>query len=431
MSYVSSENLVNEQDIQKYTHKGFRLKPCQDIGIKRSFYCCPVCKKIYKTNPFIKRNVQVPELQYECKHCHTILDIEDIHGYFALNSYFRLNGDKKNVPYLYRFTSVQTVIIGKQYDNDDGHMVAVNYTIFYQEHAIAYYYDESCQQWVQKYTNYLKKVRTIFNLDQNQIYYVKEPENDRTKAFAHFTLKNAYLLCANTDISNMNEILVRKIVQIIFNEAYRYPLVSTVKQMNALSIFQGFYLMKFPVVMSYAYFMSINDVSTRMLELFYWLSNDDRKLRPMITCRNFDEYEQLWGEYFKKTYHVNDIQTIIRKKSPWFLLTAWQLSHMGFKSLKSVERIEEYIMSTQLRNNDIPSILLLLFVKRFHGINKLFKRLIKNHGEDDVINMILQSSITGTYEYYVFYRRLDMTRKINEIQFELEDFSKPLDMFIS
>lgn len=425
MSYISSKNLINEPDLYQYTHTGFRLQSYKDANIKRQ-YCCPFCKKLYKTNPFIKRqNPITNKPEYQCKHCGTILsNIEPIIGHFTLGNL------KHPDVYLYQFDTVQTIIIGQQYDDTDGHLIAVNATIFYQKHAVSLTPDTVPQTYIQKYNSYIKKQRIIFNIDQNQIYYVDKYGTAKGQTFLHYTLKGAYFSSEQSNNPYMCEILIRKIIEIIYDNAYHYTFVSSVAKMKALSIDQGFYLMKFPIVANHAWITDISDASPHMFALFHWLSNYDRKLRAMITCRDFTEYKRLWGKYFAKTFHEYDISDILHTHTPWFLLTAWQMSHMGFHNLNNVSQIEECIMQTKLNDYDTPVPLLLLFTKRSHSLNKLFRRLIKTHGEHSVTQMILHSKFHTSYSDYVYRFRSKIINKIQNIDFASADFSQPLDTFI-
>ena len=425
MSYVSSKNLVTEPEFVELVSVGFVLSCNKEVGIKRRFYCCPFCKKLYNTNPFQKLQTQVNTLTHQCKYCNTLLSLQYVKGDFAY--YFR----KKIQVFLYQFQTIQTIVIGEQYDENDD-LVAVNKTIFYRKHVISVTYDDIKQKYVRTYSSYMQMYRTIMNLEQNQIYFVQKP-GDKTGTFSHFDIKYCELF--TTDVNNIDFILHRKMIDIIYEKKYGLALPHFVASQPAITLYMAFYLMKFPVVSSYAFSNKSICITSNMFCLFYWLSNADRKLRKLITCRSTDEYHLLWCEYLEKTFDVSesDAMSIIHDKTPWFLLTAWQMGHMGFCSLDNVAKIEEYVVSTGLDSGmyTVPIILILLFMKRFHAMNKFFRRLIKSHGEDEVVSMILLSKFQTNYWDFIFHYRQKITKGLSEMDFQNEDFSNLLDVFVA
>lgn len=421
MAYISSKNLIDEPDLVQYTHVGFKLKCNKNAGVPKSLYCCPYCKQIYKKNPFIKKNSVSNNFVYQCKYCNTELNLEMVDGY---NDYWDIV--KNGETFSYKFRSVQTVLLGRQYSDDDNHLVAVNQTVFFREHTVFIELDLDTNKYIQKYRSYVSQSRVIFNLDQNQIYYVTKPAIYGRKQFEHFLLKDVVF-----DSKNMLEnVLNRKIIEIIYKEAYHFNLTSPVQALSSITTGMAFYLMKFPVVSSYAFWKSVKHVTPDLFALFYWLSNSDRKLRALITCRDFNEYDMSWTKYLEDVFDVSNSEavTMIHQKSPWFLLTAWQMGHMGFRSLDSLYRIEHELLMNEL---ELSMFVYLLFEKRFHAINKFFKRLINYWGEDTLIHMIVSSPKTESYNYYSFHYRQRLIECIKEIDFNTEDFSKPLDDFFT
>lgn len=422
MSYSVSENLVNKSPFSGLVHKGFRLKSCSDAGIKRALYVCPYCKKIYKTNPFVKGVHQT-----ECKYCHTLLELKDVWGHFVFKYDQNL--------FLYQFESIQTILIGEQCDDIDGHIVAINGTLFKQKHYVSLHWDENAQNWTQKYNTYVVKHRIIFNLDQNQIYFVTKPttKNDSSNGFSHFTLKSCDLVTRKDDASNLQYILYRHMIEKVFTQAYQYALPNGVKSFLSLSSVQCFYLMKFPVVMHYMWSNSIDDCNRVLLEIIYWLSNCDRKLRAILTCRDMQEYNQMWFDYIAKlcVYKgaVDDLM-LHSGHTVFFFLAAWQMGHMGFRNIDSFKAVELAVLNILKISDDISIPLLFLFSKRTHAINKLYRRLIAEHGEYKVVQMILQSSRRDTYTHYAYRYRNECHRIIENIDFDIEDFSRTLDSFL-
>lgn len=418
MSYVSSKNLINELEYTPYTMIGFRLKQDREGGFNKTQYLCPFCKKIYRTNPFQKDVVLSDGSKgFQCKHCGTKL-----HHIVSVSGYFAMGSRRKTTPFLYQFESIKTLLIGQQYDEKDGHLKAVNATVFYQNHAVTVKTDSCGQKPV--YSSYVRKERIILNLDMNQIYYIHTPASESVPEFEHFTLQYATFQSDTTLFS----ILYRKLIEIVYQQGFGYPLVSHLKVLERMTATQVFYLMKFPVVSSYAYYQGLQDVTCNMFELFYWLSNDDRKLRPMIICRNFDTYESLWSSYLADTFSICE-SDVSRKYSPWFFLAAWQLGHMGFRKKSSVEQVTQEVLETKLVGNS-SVFLYTVFMKRQHSWNKLMRRLIKIHGEDAVIQMLLHSNRTCNYKDYVCQYKRYMERILLQLDFHQEDFSKSLDAII-
>ena len=422
MSYSVSENLVNKSPFSSLVHKGFRLKADSGVGIKRASYVCPYCKKIYKTNPFVKGVHQT-----ECKYCHTSLEVEDVKGYFRFND----NGS----PYIYMFYSVQTILIGTQTDDTDGHIVVINGTIFEQKHCVSYHWDENAQKYDQKYNMYVVKYRTIFNLDQNQIYFVTNPttKDDSSNGFSHFTLKEYDWIGEKHDVSQLRYVLYRHMIEDVFTKAYRLELPNSVKSFMSLSAKQCFYLMKFPVLSQYVWsYDSIGKRQNVLLDILYWLSNYDRKLRAILTCRDVQTYNQMWFDYVVKLYRyagtVDDLM-LHSGHTLYFFLAAWQMGHMGFQSPASFQAIESAMLAVGQDFDNVSIPLLFLFSKRNHAINKLYRRLIATHGEDSVVEMILRSSHEDTYGSYVYLYRREWQRMVESIDFAIADFSLDLDSF--
>lgn len=418
MSYMSSKNLVNETDFLPYTRIGFELLYDKQDGLKQTEYVCPFCKKIYKTNPFQEHSVQAgaasPKLKYYCKHCHTDLyNIEVISGYHAYGS-----NHCGHVPFLYRFDSIQTVLIGQQFDDSDGHLVAVNGTLFLQVHAV------SVVDGVSTYKVFTRKNRVILNMDMRQIYYVNQPRLSNQEGFAHFTLKYASLFVRD-DIS---DVLYRKMAGIAYEKCFSHTLCDVILNKTRISDMTLFFLVKFPVFINRACQLGSYEHDENWFRVLYWLSNGDRSLRPFIFCSDEKEYDARWNGYFLKTFGVS----VPDNCSSWFLLTAWQMGHVGFRELSSVYRIFDFLLKQDKRGDCDESILIhRLYAKRTHDWNKLLRRLIKCHGEMQVADMLISFRLRCAYGEFGFYYKTRLDTAIHQLDFDYEDFSLPIQNILT
>lgn len=424
MSYQSSQNLVQQPDFAILLKKGFRLKSSREAGVKHTLYVCPYCKKMYKTKPFVSAG----NGEIKCKYCQNIVTIDDVNGNFVFH--------RNDNPYIYQFTSIPTVLCGIQRDDVDGHLVAVNGTIFEQNHCVSYVRAKNDPNLTQKYNQYTVKYRTIFNLDQNQVYFVTTPSpfKDQKDGFTHFMLKNYKWVTTKHATSNKDELLYAQMIRTVYEQAYGYELPYAVRDYPSLSLAQCFYLLKFPIVMQYAWqeHRRIYDSNKFVLEFFHWMSNADRKLRPMLICREDETFCQMWNTYLHDTFSCDvDVKTLFANGiTPLFLLLAWQLGHFGFKDIESCIAIEDALLSVHSCGTQMSMPMLFLLTKRNHAINKFYRRLLACHGESSVIQMIIHSSIQGDYESYAYCYRIEFHQKLQHLDFALENFNVTLDSFL-
>lgn len=419
--YESSKNLIDDPAFKPYVKTVFRLKANKDAGLKRSVYLCPYCKKIWKTNPLQKQFGSLGvDYNYVCKHCGTEVDMKVIDSYF----------DVRKDQVVYIMSNMQTILIGMKKDDVDGHVVSVNGTIFRQRHMVSYRFDDVTQTFQQIYKTYVAKQRIVCNLDVKQVYLIEhENENAKENQFEYVVPKvhDSFYANSNHDC-NASYILRKLLLQKIYEVAYGYPLPSLVSNVKSLTDNQLFYMMKFPVVSSYAFYMSLTDVSPILFDMLYFVSNNDRTLRPYITCRDFTEYETMWKEYFRKTFHY-DLE--ITKQEPWFLILGWQLGHVGFKDIHSVFSIYEELKDLRHMSGShafdvkISRFIWMLSMKRNHALKKFFNRLLKCHGESKVIDM-MKGGPACVYDDWVFYYRRQTRFALASLDFETADFTNPL-----
>ena len=443
--YTSSKNLIDEIEFKPYTKTVFRLKPDAAVNGTRSRWLCPYCRKIWKSSPLVNVSSSVPtnagiayydEYKKRCKHCNSGVVIETVEPHVAFSYDIPcVSRDKlhsNNNPVIYDMMNIQNILIGTKTDDKDGHVVSVNGTIFQQRHIIAYWWNENTQTYDETYNTYIIKSRLICNLDTNQVYFIdgKEPKD---KQFSYVIPKIYDRFCGCPDMYDYVWSILRKMMlETIFEKAYGYSLPSSIGNELFLSNSQLFYMMKFPVLSSYAFYQSAYDTSPVLFDILYFLSNDDRKLRPYITCRNFDEYKTMWDEYFSKTF-CYDLE--IAKVEPWFLIIGWQLGHLGFRDIKSVMTIYDafkdfrHVTNSDARNMRISRLVWMIFMKRNHALNKLFKRLIKYHGEFTTVTMLL-GECECNYHDWIYYQHQNLDFVVNNIDFETCDFSEPLSVIL-
>lgn len=411
MSYECSDNLVKTNEFASLVQKGFRLKSCSRDGVARSQYVCPYCKQIYKKNPFIK--VRGGDFPFVCVYCNTPLYVEGVNGYYTYNH----NGR----PYLYSFSQAQTILVGMQKDDTDGHVVAVNGTIFERQHAVAIYGDKKKYQ---TYNSYVVKQRVIFHLDQNQVYFVNKD------GFHHGKMQFDKWVTLPRDTSDIYQLLYKSMIETVFLKAYGFDLPFSVQNFQSLSLVQCFYLLKFPVIMMYFWQKVLYDKQWFLFACFHWSCNDDRKLRVLLTTKQQDVFCDGWQSYLEKTFcYYRDVHACmtIDGHTPLFLLLAWQMGHLGFRSIQSCMEIESVLLSCYDYDVSIP--LLFLFHKRNHAICKWYRRLLIAQGEDSVVQMLIRSDFRGDYEAYAYRWRSDMLQSILSIDFENENFLRNIDTF--
>lgn len=428
--YESSKNLIDDPAFKPHVKTVFQLRANRNIGVKRS-YLCPYCKKIWKTNPLQQQSVQLGlDYNYVCKRCGTEVNMQPVMSYEALGVTYGHNFTKKcdrgKIPVIYDMSNIQTILIGMKKDDVDGHVVSVNGTIFRQRHIVSYWFDDATQTFQQKYNTYTIKSRIVCNLDVKQVYLIDEgKEKDDQFEYVIPKVHNS-----NTD-RNESYILRKLILQKIYEDAYGYSLPSLVANLKSITNSLLFYMMKFPVLSSYAFYTSL-DVSPVLFDILYFLSNDDRKLRPYIICRNFAEYETMWKEYFSKTFHY-DLD--ITKQEPWFLILGWQLGHLGFKDIQSVfsvyDELKElrHVSNTNTCDVRISRFIWMLAMKRNHALKKLFNRLLKYHGESKVTAMIIGGPVC-TYDDWVYHYHQQTYFELISLDFESFDFTKPLRIIL-
>ena len=427
--YESSKNLIDDPVFKPYVKTVFCLKADKDIGVKRNMYLCPYCKKIWKTNPLQQRfGTLGSDYHYVCKHCGTEVDMTTIKSHYVYNFVKKnYHGER---PVVYDMSNIQTILIGMKKDDVDGHIVSVNGTIFRQRHIVSYWFDAATQTFQQKYNTYIVKSRVVCNLDVKQVYLIDDSKND---SFEYVVPKvhESFYSNSNHDC-NVTYILQKLLLQKIYETAYGYSLPSLVANLKSVSNSQLFYMMKFPVLSSYAFYMSLKDVSPILFDILYFISNEDRKLRPYITCRDFTEYETMWKEYFSKTFHY-DLE--ITKQEPWFLILGWQLGHVGFKDIQNVFFIYDALKQFRHMSNTnsfeihISRFIWMLFMRRNHALKKFFNRLLKYHGESEVITMIFDGPAC-TYDDWVFHYHQKTYLELMSLDFQTFDFTKPLDVLL-
>lgn len=424
--YESSKNLIDDPAFKPYTKAVFCLKANKEAGMKRNRYLCPYCKKIWKTNPLQKQfGALGTDYNYVCKHCNTEVDMVKVESCYAVRKFKKKNGKP---PVVYNMSNIQTILIGMKKDDVDGHIVSVNGTIFRQRHMVIYKFDDATQTFQQVYRTYVTKQRIVCNLDVKQVYLL-DNANAKEDQFEYVVPKMYDTFYANANYDCDVAYILRKLMlQKIYEVAYGYSLPSLVANMKSMTDSQLFYMMKFPVLSSYAYYMSMTDVSPILFDVLYFVSNNDRTLRPYITCRDFTEYETMWKEYFNKTFHY-DLE--ITKQEPWFLILGWQLGHVGFQDIHSVYSIYDelkefrHMSNANAYNVKISRYIWMLSMKRNHALKKFFHRLIKCHGESKVITMMIGFSACK-YDDWVFYYRRQIRSELESLDFETADFTKPL-----
>ena len=421
--YESSKNLINDPAFKPYVKTVFRLKANKEVGMKRSVYLCPYCKKIWKTNPLQQQFGSLgADYNYVCKHCGTEVDMKTIESRYDI----REQSPNEKVPVVYHMSNVQTILIGMKKDDVDGHVISVNGTIFRQHHIVLYQFDDTTKTFQQIYKTYITKQRIVCNLDVKQVYLIDEREKPEFE-YVVPKLYDSFYTNSNYDC-DVSYILRKLILQKIYEVAYGYPLPSLVANVKSMTDSQLFYMMKFPVVSSYAFYTSFTDVSPILFDMLYFISNNDRTLRPYITCRDFTEYEAMWKEYFRKTFHY-DLE--ITKQEPWFLILGWQLGHVGFKDIHSVVLIYDelkdlrHMSDTHIFGVQISRFIWMLSMKRNHAFKKFFNRLIKYNGESKVVNMMLDGPVCK-YDDWLFYYRRQTCVDLASLDFEVADFTKPL-----
>lgn len=424
--YESSKNLLDDPAFKPYTKVVFCLKANKEAGMKRNRYLCPYCKKIWKTNPLQKQfGASGTDYNYVCKHCNTEVDMVKVESYYDVRKFKKKN---RIPPVVYNMSNIQTILIGMKKDDVDGHIVSVNGTIFRQRHMVIYEFDDVTQTFQQVYRTYLTKQRIVCNLDVKQVYLL-DNANAKENQFEYVVPKLYDTFYANTNYDCDVAYILRKLMlQKIYEVAYGYPLPSLVANMKSMTDNQLFYMMKFPVLSSYAFYVSMTDVSPILFDVLYFVSNDDRTLRPYITCRDFTEYETMWKAYFNKTFHY-DLE--ITKQEPWFLILGWQLGHFGFKDIHSVfsiyDELKEFrhMSNANAYNVEISRFIWMLFMKRNHALKKFFNRLIKYHGESKVIIMMADGPAC-TYAGWVYHYHQQTSFELESLDFETADFTKPL-----
>lgn len=424
--YESSKNLLDDPAFKPYTKVVFCLKANKEAGMKRNRYLCPYCKKIWKTNPLQKQfGASGTDYNYVCKHCNTEVDMVKVESCYDVRKFKKKNGTP---PVVYNMSNIQTILIGMKKDDVDGHIVSVNGTIFRQRHMVIYKFDDVTQTFQQVYRTYLTKQRIVCNLDVKQVYLL-DNANAKENQFEYVVPKLYDTFYANTNYDCDVAYILRKLMlQKIYEVAYGYPLPSLVANMKSMTDNQLFYMMKFPVLSSYAFYVSMTDVSPILFDVLYFVSNDDRTLRPYITCRDFTEYETMWKAYFNKTFHY-DLE--ITKQEPWFLILGWQLGHFGFKDIHSVFSIYDELKEFRHMSNanaydvKISRFIWMLSMKRNHALKKFFNRLIKYHGESKVIIMMADGPAC-TYAGWVYHYHQQTSFELESLDFETADFTKPL-----
>lgn len=424
--YESSKNLLDDPAFKPYTKVVFCLKANKEAGMKRNRYLCPYCKKIWKTNPLQKQfGASGTDYNYVCKHCNTEVDMVKVESCYDVRKFKKKNGTP---PVVYNMSNIQTILIGMKKDDVDGHIVSVNGTIFRQRHMVIYKFDDVTQTFQQVYRTYLTKQRIVCNLDVKQVYLL-DNANAKENQFEYVIPKLYDTFYANTNYDCDVAYILRKLMlQKIYEVAYGYPLPSLVANMKSMTDNQLFYMMKFPVLSSYAFYVSMTDVSPILFDVLYFVSNDDRTLRPYITCRDFTEYETMWKAYFNNTFHY-DLE--ITKQEPWFLILGWQLGHFGFKDIHSVfsiyDELKEFrhMSNANAYNVEISRFIWMLSMKRNHALKKFFNRLIKYHGESKVIIMMADGPAC-TYAGWVYHYHQQTSFELESLDFETADFTKPL-----
>lgn len=428
--YESSKNLIDDPAFKPYVKAVFCLRANKEIGMKRNMYLCPYCKKIWKTNPLKPQPVSSDDdYEYICKHCGTEVNMVTIESCYDMRKY-KTKKNNGNPPVVYNMSNIQTILIGMKKDDADGHVVSVNGTIFRQHHMVQYRFDDATQTLQQVYKMYITKQRIVCNLDVKQVYLI-DNEKAKDDQFKYVVPKvyDTFYVNVNYDC-DVAYILRKLILQKIYKVAYGYSLPSLVDNLKSMTDNQLFYMMKFPVLSSYAFYVSMTDVSPILFDVLYFVSNNDRKLRPYITCRDFTEYEMMWKEYFNNTFNY-DLK--ITKYEPWFLILGWQLGHFGFKDIHSVcviyDKLKElrHMSNTNAFSVCISRFIWMLSMKRNHALKKFFNRLIKYHGESKVIIMMADGPAC-TYADWVYHYHQQTSFELESLDFEATDFTQPLVM---
>ena len=288
--YESSKNLIDDSAFKPYVKVVFCLRANKEIGMKRNMYLCPYCKKIWKTNPLKPQPVSSDDdYEYICKHCGTEVNMVTIESCYDMRKY-KTKKNNGNPPVVYNMSNIQTILIGMKKDDADGHVVSVNGTIFRQHHMVQYRFDDATQTLQQVYKTYMTKQRIVCNLDVKQVYLI-----DNVKAkddqFEYVVPKVYDTFYANVNYDcDVAYILRKLILQKIYKVAYGYSLPSLVDNLKSMTDNQLFYMMKFPVLSSYAFYVSMTDVSPILFDVFKQVDEIDHSL---VSIRTKDALEQV------------------------------------------------------------------------------------------------------------------------------------------
>lgn len=411
MGYTVLQNFSQDEKILKHRFRHLILLDTQDA-------CCHFCTK--KKQFYTK-----DDMQQLCDRCSVQCN--------QTASSFRIDGRNvfcNDAAYnaqrcLYEFKTWSTVVIGKQTDDTDGHTVAIIVSMVGTKHVVYYdCLDDGTRKRV--YKAYKIEHKTIFNLDQNQVYFINRPNMDKSKEFSHFKTndhgrfpiwykRTAHEFLYQYAGIRIQTILYNYVVAYIFEEyhislpcfwAVQHGLNSDL--MRYLSVDEAFYMMKFPVFMKQLYdYLNPRGlcVVPNMITAIYWLSNADRPLRKILTCRDEHEYHQLQVAYLQS--HFDDYAAQINEvHSPFWFLYAWQLSHVGIRTISYMDKLDKaYIQQFDLdenKNDQFNFWLNYCLSPRFHNKDKFLRRMVKRWGEYEFVQMILTSDAQYDYSHCTY-----------------------------
>ena len=92
--------------------------------------------------------------------------------------------------------------------------------------------------------------------------------------------------------------------------------------------------------------------------------------------------------------------------------------HLGFRNFDSVERIVNLVSQPDAHKLKIGIFVLDMLCKRMHTRNKMYRRLLKLHAEDKILDIICDAKTTCTYKQF-FNWSYDKSR--------VDDFYKTLE----
>lgn len=328
---------------------------------------------------------------------------------------------------------IDSVTINKGF-NEDGSIKDINVTILYHSYKIAHD--------LQKSASWQHYDRILFNFETKQIYYTDKVSLSKKTNFQHFKLHQA-------SVTNMSKfsVAIQSVIREIYYE-YNIPCNrdswwnATPENMKSSVI--AFMCLKFPIMMNYAYDLwtsyerkfNSSCVVDIHISMIYWTCNYDRVLKKALMSTTEQEYIERTDAIMQE---ITDNDSVLKsaRNNPLYVVYARYMHQLGFTSFSSVERIVDYVSRENAQKTDISIWILDMLSKRTHIRNKMYRRLLKVHEEDALLDMFLASNYTDTYLHFfssssqrahmnVFYNQLEMCMESVDFSNDINDIFSDL-----